>query len=897
MPPTPLDEIINKLDIGAPTKGIIEGLDPATGDDVYPPNASPDLENLRVAGGRWETRKGMALWQNSPGSGAVRWLSTLYQSSGAKVRLLAQGNGTGATLYKLTEGTDTAFTAVSGGTGLGGTTSPYFAGTVNQDLYYITDRQNGLKKFNPSPSSGNQLIPVTQPVAPAAAPTARARPFAKLEDWTSPSWTDSTPAQFADSDDTAANAPPDGGKSRKLAVAGTGAQGVTIQSNTVRLVPAASHTIAFYTKQDTFNVQLGYQFGSVSRTDFEALISSPTTVQTNTWYPFYIGIGDLPQVPYNQFICTAVVSGKSGNVWVSAIYLPGLLAGTYRWVYTYYDPVSQRESVPSPITNSGQALDFSAEPVSFQNSTTRAFAKTCALGFVPSSDPTATQIRIYRSGGAPSLTVDDNGVDVWLLVATITPLATAATLTSNAGAGSTTLALAATTGIHVNDWLVLDQGVQGSEEYVQVSAVHPTSLTITNGLGAAGGTMFSHAMTTGTVQIAYVDNVPDEQINVTQRIDLERDDPPAGAQFIARAGDGRMWIFGYAGNPTGIAVSNRPTPLAQHDYEVFPSGVDPLTRRSPTQGWRFDIGGDVNDDAIMWGGFFRGRPTVITKRNIYIIESQSQADWGPMSILRVFNFGCIAGDTVREVNGVLYWVAPGPRIMRWTGIQRYSIFDTPEVVSHLRVNARLANAPQTSWSQWFGAHHVKFYGMYYCLYFTPQGQSTNTQRIDYNSEADCFESSVYYDLNGNPLSWGAAETRDGGSDFQDLYQAATNGQIFQSDVGTLDNGLPIKIRGASKKFPLAMVAQLHTLFVRLSAVVDSLTITVTVGGSEYPQQSQPYTIPIRVGPGDVELKQRLSRFLKGRWVQVQISGNVSNGAAVRDLTLYFLNWRANEVSH
>ena len=85
-------------------------------------------------------------------------------------------------------------------------------------------------------------------------------------------------------------------------------------------------------------------------------------------------------------------------------------------------------------------------------------------------------------------------------------------------------------------------------------------------------------------------------------------------------------LFNYASKPTGIAFSNRATPDRPTDYEVFPSGVDPLTRRSLTQGWQFELRGDSTDETIVWGGIFQGVVMALTRTNLYVINGDSQAN-------------------------------------------------------------------------------------------------------------------------------------------------------------------------------------------------------------------------------------------------------------------------------
>jgi len=173
----------------------------------------------------------------------------------------------------------------------------------------------------------------------------------------------------------------------------------------------------------------------------------------------------------------------------------------------------------------------------------------------------------------------------------------------------------------------------------------------------------------------------------------------------------------------------------------------------------------------------------------------------------------------------------------------------------------------------------------------------NTQRLDFNVEQDAWEPMVYYDGSDTPIVWHATNVRSGGSDVSDIFQADKDGNIMQADVGSLDNGLPVKVRGVTKRFYLGMVGVLQQMFVRLLSVEDTLTITITAGGSEFGQIVRAYSIDLNtpIGPVDKEIKIRLERELVGRWAQIQISGSVVNGPAVRDVLLWWLPLRMGRV--
>src|SRR5687767_12529180 len=121
-------------------------------DRLFPPTRAQDLQNIRVASGRWATRAGSGHAIGSlaaPNSGATRLFGVLYEADGGRFRLLARGEDTGAALYDFEHGVDSAWQSVSGGTGLVTTTSilPYFHMAQVGEAAYITDRLNPLKKY------------------------------------------------------------------------------------------------------------------------------------------------------------------------------------------------------------------------------------------------------------------------------------------------------------------------------------------------------------------------------------------------------------------------------------------------------------------------------------------------------------------------------------------------------------------------------------------------------------------------------------------------------------------------------------------------------------------------------------------------------------------------------
>jgi len=896
-------------------RGLQEGVDPALPDSLYQSLFAPDLENFRVAGGKFEPRLGQSIYKTLPGSGAIKLLDNYYTSTGDRIRLSARLT----VIYKLKEGTDANFVTITqdAGFAVGATGVTLYQGVNLGDVYYLLDKTTGLYRLNLTPSSGNQLQLVANPTAPSVAPRTRARWFDRLEPWNDLTvWAKSNNTRFDLLDTTATNPPPGGGHSVNLLIQTTNATGETITEN-VTSEGVNSHQIAFWAYQRIDNKTF-VQFG-IGITGPDSYNLPLQTAQPNSWFPFYLAIGSIGTVNYKRFKVLDASRAPNGLI-LSPLYLPGNLEGWYRWIYTYYDPTTGRESAPSPVSNSGASMDFSVVGITNKQETNRAFQKACLLDFTSSGGATS-KIRIYRNGGVPSLTKDQSGNDIWLRVGEIFDQST--TCTSNPLAvGSVTMTVASATNIAIGDLLVINKGSVtggvGNEEYLQVTGVAGNIVSF-KAEGIDTGTVYQHN-SGAPVQIAFMDNTSNESIDVTHNIDRERDNPPVGAQWIVVDPDGRLWLANYSGQPTAIAVSNKSTTDRPHDYETFPDNVDPITRKSRTQGFRFKIGGDITDNSITWMGTYQGVIHVMTMRHLYIIHAKSQVDYGPLAIQKVLNLGCLNGNTVAEVNGSLIWVTDGPRVVMWGG--RGS---EPQIISHLKVNERLRAAPTSLWNQWFAVAHRKKHGEYYQLWFTPSGQTTNTQRLDYNVDQEAWEPVVYYDGAGNPLSYSAASVRQGGTDVKDQYQAATTGVVYLAETTNLDDTVPIKVRFKSKRIPLSIysrfpsgaigdvapgstrhlllgqVTMLTQLFIRLLPVDDTLTLTVVTGGSEYGDISHPYVIdlnnPASAGATgtDLEQKQRLHRDLYGRWAQVTLAGDFSNAASIREITLLGLPLRSGAI--
>lgn len=879
MPVRQLDEILSQVDVPAPLSGVHEGLDPALPDGEYSPLLAFDLLNFRVFRGLWETRLGQALWQTLAGSGAVRFHSNYYAVNGDRIRLVARGDTTAAQLYQLKEGTDLTFQAVSGGSGLGGAVDPYFQIEYLRDRGYLTTRTGNLYRYDPN--AGTKLVAITQVAAPSAAPSVRPRYYAVLDDWFNIglTWAQSDTAKFELTDVTATQPSP-AGRTAQLNIKTATAMTQTV-SEDVSNEALPTHTIAFYVNAGETKADIQFEIGINAAGEFAFPILMPLRDQ---FLPFFVPVGDIAAISYKRFKCIRNPASAT-KFYLSSLLLPGRLEGQYRYIYTHYDSATGRESPPSAISNGGVPVDVSTVGISGNSGTANALKKSILLSFTSDSgtDASTNQIRIYRSGGVPELTKSSNGRDLWLRVGTVADQST--TLSGNHSAGASTLTVASGANLAAGDTLIVDKGVAGKEEYVHVLSVVGTTVNLgTVGLQDQHADQLVYAHTNGAAaQVAFHDNVANEAIDVTQAIDIERDGPPTGVQWVRRLPNGRLVCAGYDSHPTGIRWSNQPTPDRPRDYETFPSNVDPGTRQSPLQGWGAEIGGDTTDEKIMWYGLFQGRQFAFTKRHLYVIHAQSQEQWGANAIQPVMNIGCLGGHTVAEVSGSLYWVASGPRVMRWDGQ------GPPQVISE-RVKTRLNNAPSTSYNLWYAAAHAKRDGNYYLLYYTPTGQTTNIERLDFNAdsgEAGVWEPVRYQNGAGTVLGFSVPAVRDGGSDNYELYHASAAGLMYQTETGSADDGSAIAVSATSKKFSVGVVARLTRLWARLTGVSDSLTFQVVTSGSEYGTVTRSYTISLS-GTGEVELPRRLHRDLRGRYVQVTLSGSVSNRPALRELALHFI---------
>jgi hypothetical protein len=866
------DEYLVSFLIPPSVNGLLEGLDPALNDNLFPITAAQDLLNVRVADGRWRTRAGSALFYNfaPPHSGETRLFDVLYEADGSRFRLIARGADNAAALFDHEESVDSAWVAVSGGTGLGTTTStqPYFNGTQVGESYYFTDRFGALRKYVPATG----VASVTIPAVPGTAPRTKAWTYGILEKWEGAApygWTESDGANFSLS--TSGSIPnPMGGITVNIAITSS-ADNDTITDD-VSGEELNSHTIAFwYRSTASLQKHIQFGFGLAAADEYVTPLKAP--VKQN-WYPVFVQVGDLPSINRKRLKCIRALATQ--NFQVTRLFLPGRLEGEYCWSYTHYNPTTGHESGLSPLSNGGVSLDFSTIGQSYSDdpSTTKAFQKSCMLDFTSDSgtDAATTKIRIYRSGGVPELTIGEDGRRIWLRVGEINDQSTL--LNGAHLAADTTLAVDSHSGFATGDWIVIAKG-GATEEYQKVTNAAANVLTVTPGL-------VNNQSDDATIQIAFLDNVPNEAIDVLNVVDEERDSPPSGSHWVSRSPDGRIWL---AGPDTRVRVSNRATPLRPNDYECFPDGVDPQTRANPLQGWGFEVGGDTTGEQIVWAGFFRGLYHILTRNKMFRVHAQAQTDWGANAIQKVLDVGCIGGETVQQEGGYLYWVSEGPRVVRWAGEGPVEVLSAQKV--NVRLEAAQQNAGTTNSTFWFARIHENVFGRYYSLWFNYSSTDFgNLSRVDWNITQQEWEACRWQESNGDPTPWNAARVWDGGTDQNELIGVSYRGAIVELDNPSLsaDRGVAIPVSFKTKRIPFGFVGEPRECYIRLTGATDEATLTVTCGGSDYGTTTATYEVDLS-GSGDQDIRVPIERTLKGRWCELTLAGNFSNRPAVREMVL------------
>lgn len=401
----------------------------------------------------------------------------------------------------------------------------------------------------------------------------------------------------------------------------------------------------------------------------------------------------------------------------------------------------------------------------------------------------------------------------------------------------------------------------------------------------------SYAHTSGvTAAVAYVDNAADEALDTTQRLDPERDDPPAGVRSLCRSPQGRLVLMGWTAERLGVAFSNRPTVDKPYDFEVFPDDVDPVTRGSLTQGFRISLDGDSHGDEIMWGDYFQGILTILTRRSLYQVHAGSQNEWGEGVVSKVMETGCLCQDTPKIVNNVLYWVAPGPRVMRWDGR------GGPEDISFQRISTLLAACPSGYFGKWWAEERSTIDGTYYHLWLVPSGGTTCTKRLDYNLILDAWEPTVYYDSGGTAIAFACGEVWRGvGDNYEMISALSTGATIYQHETGSTDAGEVIRVRWKTKRFRIGLVSKLESFYMRGTGASDTVAVAVVVGGSQYGNVTNNLTSLSLSGSGDVETRKRIPFNAKGRWADLLLTGSVSNRPAVREYTVTYTPIRGGRI--
>lgn len=731
-----------------PRRGILQGLEPA--DPAFDPLAAPALQNIRVVRGLWATRRGQAAWLILPGTGRTRLLTTLYWRS-QRIRLGARGQNGAVGLYDLLEQTDSAFQQVLDSDG-----NPVndFAGNpihylTQYEREYLTDQETILRRYSPEDRTCD---PVVNLPTPAEAPQIVKSFYGFVEPWLP---VGDEPWDWYESDDTelsledVESTNPDfntdiGGTARLRSVAG--AKGEFVRKNEQSMagkpvpleMPIPTADICCWIYQTIARTIFEFRIGQQQKRDLAYDVNPPVKEVPYVFFMNVLGITTLNYLQINNILPQTI----NRNLIMSALQMPGYLLGPYQWRYTYYRESTGEESSPSDAGPDAPMLF--TQGVSYVNTTWDAATRCAVVIVVPNPAAEAgDKIRVYRSGGTPSLTATAIGEPVWLLSGTIDNFET--TLTSAASEDDTTLDVADATGfepvtengVTTYQWFAIGVGTT-EQETGKVLSVAGNVLTLELPL------QYDHA-DDSEILLAYLDNVPNEVIaSEPTQLDLERDTAPQGIKWLARTGDGRMWAANFLEDrdgddvheyrrPMGVAVSNKPTPLRRRDHEIFPIAVDPYTTNSPTQGFRFDLAADAGGDEIMWFGIFQGLPTFLTRQAVYRVTSFAQTDWGAGSVRKVLDRGCICGDAVQEINRLLIWPSDGPSVLAWDGR------GGPRDISDYRVSGEgdtyLGNAPAGYvsdedvlttdnptyyWESWFAEAHAVGSLIYYRLWMIPE---------------------------------------------------------------------------------------------------------------------------------------------------------------------------------
>ena len=879
---------LKHLEVPAPYSGRYE-IDATS--EAFPDDAASDLLNYRPSRRTWLPRLGLSYWVAQIGSNAPRYLATHHDGT-ARVRLFARGASGSVVLYDYVEGVDSVFHGMlTGGTGLNG---DFFQSVQIGTITYITDRKstNTIYSYQHTvnTTTTGALALVALPTAPTVAPLCVPWTAAVLEDWSNPAgWTASAAGQFSVAASTKNN-PLENPLSANsvLFTIGTSSDNETIAKSGAA-ISTLSNSVAFWIKQTNIDFIVAYQLGVAHHGEFAQHINPG---KKNQWEPIFFPYS-LLTLSYQRFkVLNQPATGQT--LLMSPLVLPGQLDGKYLYRYTALGS-NGRESAPGPVVGAvsatpevGTPVDLSTKGQNNINSTATAMKKSTMITFT-ASGVAGQQHVLYRLGGVPEFTVDDVGNPVWCRIATINDVQTA--LTNSPIAGDTSFTVTSATGMAVGDWLVVDKGTTSGgaliQEFVKILSFSGGGGLTVNFTTVAGSTspigfLYGHSSGADKVQIAYLDNTPDSALATALRLEIERYNPPNEVKWLAKAADGRMWVQ-YGKN--GMAVSNKPTTMRPYDHEVFPSGVDPVTRRHPTQGWRFSVESDDAGDAIMWFGFFHSIPTILTRNGLHQVFAQSQTNWSSTAVKKRFNFGCIEGRTVTEVGGYLYWVAEGPRVMRWDGS------NPPEDISAFRIGELLKATSSTYWTLWHAVSHVKNSQAYYCLWLVKASEIVPNYGLQFNTATSAWEPVQYTNAADGAMQINVAHTLKSVGDSELLYVASVNEtNILSLDVtgqtgDALTSGLTktVAVSATSKRFKLPVVCQIEHVFIRGPGATDSLTFTLKTGGTEYGDITTVYPAFSTAGSGDQEEWFRGPDEQKGRWVEFKIAGSLSNQATIREI--------------
>lgn len=174
---------------------------------------------------------------------------------------------------------------------------------------------------------------------------------------------------------------------------------------------------------------------------------------------------------------------------------------------------------------------------------------------------------------------------------------------------------------------------------------------------------------------------------------------------------------------------------------------------------------------------------------------------------------------------------------------------------------------------------------------------SNRLRLDYNTSQNSWEPVTVKNSSGLLLTWNAAAVRHSGNDFQELFAAASDGRIYESESGNTDNGVAVAITAATKRLNLGAVCLLQELYLRFDGISDTVIIAIECSGSEYGVVSRSYSISLAGSGTEKEVKRRLHRILRGRLVKVTMTGSVSNRPSIRELSLRYVPIREGRVSN